>query len=71
MSFEQMLPNHRCSPTSLLSSVLILNAVNDAVTRELVTLDCYKKSSWQDMICFTSKNTKAGKLVALNVQTPV
>lgn len=26
------------------------NAVNDAVIRGLVTLECHKKSSWQDMV---------------------
>lgn len=59
--------NQRYLPTFLLFSVLVLNAVSDAVMRELVTLECHKKSSWQDMIHFLSKSIKTVKLVALNI----
>lgn len=47
------------------------NAVNDAVLRGLITLECCKKSSWQDMIQFISESTRAVKLIALNIQIPV
>lgn len=46
------------------------NAVNDAVIRGLVTLECRKKSSWQGMVQFISESTRAVKLVALNIQIP-
>ena len=47
------------------------NAANDAVLRGFVTLECHKKSSWQDTIQFISESSRAVKLVALNTQIPV